>query len=141
MPICIKPYHIPFLLAATLLVLAESSDARLHYHDKHKLHRVAPAKSRAPVAHHLTAPLSNSHDPALFAAEVMSLAKRLVASGGHNTTATLASEEVTAATPELLTVLELRLLDLQLAVRHARELLDAVKALPVLAQPPPNPAP
>ncbi len=136
MPLCVKPYHIPFLLAATLLVLAESSDARLHSHDKHKLHRVAPGKGQhggvAPVTHHLTAPLPDSDDQALSAAEIMSLAKRLVAAGCHNVTGTL---EV--ATPELLTVLELRLVDLQLAVKRAREQLDAVKALPIVhAQPP-----
>ena len=154
----IKPFHIPFLLVITLLVLAESAvDAHVSHREKHKLHRVPTMEK--PMHHGSPSPLhrlagphaTNSKDPALFAAEVMRLAKRLVVTGpsssSYNGTTgppmiEPGSEEeerlLSVATPELLIALEQRLLDLQLAVRHARELLDAGKALPA---PPPNHVP
>jgi hypothetical protein len=119
-----------FPLALTVMLVLSLVEAKLHGHHHTKLHH--RSKKHGPPA------LPNSSQP--VASQVLEFSKRLYAEIGHGHNETVSPElasdfaELNSLTDgalggTLTALLELRLLELQHSVRHAREILDIVSGL------------
>ena len=132
--LCIKPYHLPIMVTMAFVLLTQS-DARMP-----RKPRVITGKPQ--LLHKKTA-LAHVNPGFLAPSQVVDFSKRMYKElGGKNSgNITLTSEDFQAEFDQinvlshgelaksLSSLFEIRMLDLQLSIRHARKLRDAVDQL------------
>ncbi len=124
--LCIKPHHVPVLLIVSLLMIA-ASDARVP-----KKHKTISEKAR--ILH------EQKKGHSIAPSDVIIFSKNLYASMGHENI-TMVAEDFQSKFDELDqgmngrlaqtlgTLFEMKLMDLQQSVRHARAMLDVIGRL------------
>jgi hypothetical protein len=134
----IKPYHLPILVAMTLLLLAHS-DARVSKKPHPIADKVRLLHKRKMHSDRSVEPPSNG--------EILAFSGRMVRESWRKNVTSVADEfrnefeSINQAThgdlaKTLMGVFELRLLDLQHAVRHARAMVDIMQQLSSPGDPP-----